>query len=512
MAAPAASSPEPLNESLKSPGRAMARDKKPSGYSYAAIGLLKDNLQAAKKGVEQGRLDDYLLSSTSSLLSTASTVTMAAAIANKGALHTGGAASVAQRTGLSKENALLRAEVEVLRQQVSELAGRLKASEGRAAGQLGGASGPHGAGGAPAGGGGPGGGGGGKAKGEAEKEVEAVRALLERSEGVKAHAIAEAEAALSQLEEARSALDPLLLGPEEVEALALSCCWLARYWGLAAAFGIYPEVAAANAAHWGALAPPPSAMLDAARRAAGGGGGGTRPDARRQPPDDAAGGSGRGGGGGGEPGGTEQLAEWWVQRRRQQQGQAAAAAGPPGPAGAAARARRRPPPGDGGDGEEAAAQLDQEASAADAAGVELALRQLGELGVEGAVMAALAEQARSRRAVVQLPAAGAAPEGLTPVSLSPEEAEEVSFQAARLAALWGAAAGAGAEPALARERAEYWAWRAERGRPSLRDFTDLRRGFQELRMRGAEQQVWEARRQAAAAAVAEARAAAAAHA
>jgi len=45
------------------------------------------------------------------------------------------------------------------------------------------------------------------------------------------------------------------------------------------------------------------------------------------------------------------------------------------------------------------------ATAGDMIAVELGLRQLQELGVEGAVMGALAEQARVRRALVQLPQA-----------------------------------------------------------------------------------------------------------
>jgi hypothetical protein len=73
---------------------------------------------------------------------------------------------------------------------------------------------------------------------------------------------------------------------------------------------------------------------------------------------------------------------------------------------------------------------------------------------------------------------GAAPEGLTPVALGPEEAEEVRFQAARLLYLWASAAAAGVEAPLSGERAEYWAWRLARGRETLRDFTDLRHGFQ----------------------------------
>jgi len=73
---------------------------------------------------------------------------------------------------------------------------------------------------------------------------------------------------------------------------------------------------------------------------------------------------------------------------------------------------------------------------------------------------------------------GTAPQGLLPVTLTPEEGEEVRFQCARLAYLWGRAAAAGVELPLAAERSEYWGWRMEREELSLRDYTDLRHGLQ----------------------------------
>ncbi len=64
-----------------------------------------------------------------------------------------------------------------------------------------------------------------------------------------------------------------------------------------------------------------------------------------------------------------------------------------------------------------------------------------------------------------------------PVTLGPDEAEEVRFQAAHLAYIWGRAVALGIEAQLAPERAEYWCWRLEQ-RATLRDFQDLRHGFQ----------------------------------
>jgi hypothetical protein len=280
-----------------------------------------------------------------------------------------------------------------------------------------------------------------------------------------------AELALSQLEEARAALDPLLLAPEEVEALALGSCWLARYWvswqggrprehrtglssgkqgwewrsglfrasaashdgaagqqraladrdpggsqGLAAAFGIHLEVSEAAAERWREVAPPPSAMLDAARRAAtaatrrggrsggggGSGGGGSAASSSRGGVSrcETEGGASTTSGGDQQQQQQHQLAAWWIHQRRQQQQQDDRRRRQRSDGGGGGGAVRRPD-GDGG----ARGLLLEEASAADAADVDLALRQLAELGVEAEVMGALAEQARARRAVVQLPQA-----------------------------------------------------------------------------------------------------------
>jgi hypothetical protein len=159
-------------------------------------------------------------------------------------------------------------------------------------------------------------------------------------------------------------------------------------------------VAAPLAAQWGELAPPPSAMLEAARRAARACG----CEALRL--------GGRASSGGGARAQTEEglrqiqaLASWWAERRArqlQQQGREPGGDRGAGPA-AAPAAPGRPAPAGAAEAPVAAPRA--EASAADAAAVELGLRQLQELGVDAAVASALAERARERRAVVQLPQA-----------------------------------------------------------------------------------------------------------
>lgn len=166
------------------------------------------------------------------------------------------------------------------------------------------------------------------------------------------------------------------------------------------------------AAQWGALAPPASAMLEAARRMGQTNQGGC--EAQQQQTQDVAAASGISGCGdadtagsssssrGQEDGGAaavagtssgehHQVQLWWWHRRRQKQQQRQQQG----------EGLYWAPPGlQSGD-----SSLQQQATVADAMAVELGLRQLQELGVEGAVMATLAEQARVRRAMVQLPQA-----------------------------------------------------------------------------------------------------------
>jgi hypothetical protein len=108
---------------------------------------------------------------------------------------------LAQRTGLSKENALLRAELEVLRQQNQEITSKLRAvAEGKlgshpigplAGGGSSAAAGPA-AGGAPVAAAAAGKGSGCSSAATGPAAVEGLRAALERAEGAKAHALAEA--------------------------------------------------------------------------------------------------------------------------------------------------------------------------------------------------------------------------------------------------------------------------------------------------------------------------------
>ncbi len=104
---------------------------------------------------------------------------------------------------------MLRAELEVLRQQNQELTGKLRVAEGRLGQHSRELKHQHSG---------------------LQQELVSLREALQSADAEKANALSVAESAFSQMEGVRQALEGLLLQPQEVEAAALQCCWLAHYW------------------------------------------------------------------------------------------------------------------------------------------------------------------------------------------------------------------------------------------------------------------------------------------
>ncbi|KAJ3671815.1 hypothetical protein LUZ60_007894 [Juncus effusus] len=80
-----------------------------------------------------------------------------------------------------------------------------------------------------------------------------------------------AESAMEKLKEAESDSKALrimthrmILTDEEMEEVVMKRCWLARYWGLAIKYGVYPEIAIAKHEHWSSFAPLPFEYVSAA--------------------------------------------------------------------------------------------------------------------------------------------------------------------------------------------------------------------------------------------------------
>ncbi|KAL8166626.1 hypothetical protein V2J09_008125 [Rumex salicifolius] len=118
---------------------------------------------------------------------------------------------------------------------------------------------------------------------ENDSLVEKLQLLEERCEEAEARAkqletqIAKEESAsaLEQLQECelelrslQFAVHRLVLTQEEMEEVVLKRCWLARYWGLSAQYGIHPDIAGDKHEYWSSWAPLPlEVVLSAGQKA-----------------------------------------------------------------------------------------------------------------------------------------------------------------------------------------------------------------------------------------------------
>jgi len=61
----------------------------------------------------------------------------------------------------------------------------------------------------------------------------------------------------SETQELRTMTRRMVLSKEEMEEVVMKRCWLARYWGLAVQYGIYPDISMSKHEYWSSLAPLP---------------------------------------------------------------------------------------------------------------------------------------------------------------------------------------------------------------------------------------------------------------
>ncbi|KAM0962285.1 hypothetical protein ACFX13_021856 [Malus domestica] len=129
--------------------------------------------------------------------------------------------------------------------------------------------------------------------------------------------------------------------------------------------------------------------------------------------------------------------------------------------------------------------------------VEMGLKELASLKVEGEIVLALAQQrcpnsARLSFSDIKSPAD---PKFMEAIELSPEESEDVLFKEAWLTYFWRRAKVLGIEEDIAKERVQFW---INRGRhaPTSHDAVDVEEGLMELRKLGIESRLWEESRKA----------------
>ncbi|KAL0342274.1 UNVERIFIED_CONTAM: Coiled-coil domain-containing protein SCD2 [Sesamum calycinum] len=88
-------------------------------------------------------------------------------------------------------------------------------------------------------------------------QLAALRAELENLKDETASAQEQLHEAESEAKALRTMTQRMILTHEEMEEVVLKRCWLARYWGLAARYGICADIAASKYEHWSSLAPLP---------------------------------------------------------------------------------------------------------------------------------------------------------------------------------------------------------------------------------------------------------------
>ncbi|XP_047058581.1 coiled-coil domain-containing protein SCD2-like [Lolium rigidum] len=247
----------------------------------------------------------------------------------------------------------------------------------------------------------------------------------------------EAAAAVDQLKEAesetkalRSMTQRMILTQEEMEEVVLKRCWLARYWGLAVQYGVYPEIAVSKHEHWSSLAPLPlEVVLSAGQKAK---------DEPKQGEDDA-------------------------QRRN--------------------RLVR--------DMSDIMGEGNIESMLSVEMGLrELSSLKVEDAVVVALGQHRRPSIVRQFTSDYKSPGE---PKFLEAFDLSPEEAEDVSFKHAWLIYFWRRAKTHGIEEDIADERLQFWIGRNAHA-PNSHDAIDVERGLTELRKLGVEQQLWEGTR------------------
>ncbi|XP_058000626.1 coiled-coil domain-containing protein SCD2 isoform X2 [Hevea brasiliensis] len=90
-----------------------------------------------------------------------------------------------------------------------------------------------------------------------DKEVASIRSEVENAKEEATAVVQQLHGAESEVRALRSMTQRMILTQKEMEEVVLKRCWLARYWGLAAKYGICADVAVSKHEYWSSLAPLP---------------------------------------------------------------------------------------------------------------------------------------------------------------------------------------------------------------------------------------------------------------
>ncbi|KAG2594021.1 coiled-coil domain-containing protein SCD2-like [Panicum virgatum] len=265
---------------------------------------------------------------------------------------------------------------------------------------------------------------------DGREEVTTLRHELESAKEEVASAIDQLKEAESETKALQSMTQRMVLTQEEMEEVVLKRCWLARYWGLAVQYGVYPEIAVSKHEHWSALAPLPlEVVLSAGQKAK---------DEPRKQGDDAR--------------GRNKLAREMSDVM--------------------------------GEGN-IESMLSVEMGLRELSSLKVEDAVVVALGQHR-------RPSIVRQFTSDFKSPGE-PKYLEAFDLSPEEAEDVSFKQAWLMYFWRRAKTYGIEEDIADDRLQFWIGRNAQA-PNSHDAIDVERGLTELRKLGIEQQLWEGSR------------------
>ncbi|KAI9400992.1 hypothetical protein POPTR_001G065800v4 [Populus trichocarpa] len=264
-----------------------------------------------------------------------------------------------------------------------------------------------------------------------DKEIASIRSEVENAKDEAAAVMRQLQGAESEVKALRSMTQRMILTQKEMEEVVLKRCWLARYWGLAAKYGICADVAVSKHEYWSSLAPLPFEVVVSA--------------------------------------GQKAKEECWEKGDEDSEKRSTLA--------------------------QDLSDLTGEGNIESMLSVEMGLKELASLKVEDAIVLALAQQRRAnslRLSISDVKSPGD-PKYTEAFELSPEESEDVLFKEAWLTYFWRRAKAHGIEEDTAKERFQFWISCSAHS-PSSHDAVDVEQGLMELRKLGIEHRLWEASR------------------
>ncbi|KAF8061264.1 hypothetical protein N665_1207s0005 [Sinapis alba] len=265
----------------------------------------------------------------------------------------------------------------------------------------------------------------------ATKETTALRAQVENAKQEAAAVVAQLQVAETEVNALRTMTHRMILTPKEMEEVVLKRCWLARYWGLAARYGICSDIATSKYEYWSSLAPLPFEIVLSA--------------------------------------GQKAKEESWEKDSEENE-------------------KRSQLVQDIND-------LTGEGNIESMLSVEMGLKELSSLKVEVSITITLAQLRLAntlRLSDTELKSPGG-PKLMEALELSSEESEDVLFKEAWLTYFWRRALSLGIDVDIARERLQFWISRSAHS-PSSHDAMEVEQGLIELRKRRIERRLWEASR------------------